>query len=228
VRCDIKRLTLTFLGFVAALMIATAIIFALSARSYVDTCRQDFMGLTIDVESTNINWLYHGVTLKNVKIYPAGKKGQKHLLASADEMYAKISPMSLLWGTIRISKIELIKAKVNYISYRKGNNWRVLDFSSLDKEDGSFWKIHIDKVELEDGEVLWRDRVSGGKFELKDVDAQIKKLVNEPNPDKLPSKLKVNPISAGNVVSSQLRLIKSSNIMTTLAKIWGASCDGIS
>lgn len=235
-----KRLVYVIVGIVVSGVVALTAIVALTAEKFIEVHRHDFLGLSIDVDDIHINWATNNISLKDVNIYPAGKRGDKNLLVSAKELEFKVSPLSLLLKKINISKIKLDHPKVRYISYRKGSNWDALDLSSLEDEDKekqkkrkdkkakdwSTWHVSIDEVELSDGEVTWRDMASGGKFELVDVDAEIENLVTEPNPDKLPSKMSLKAKLAGSgaplKVKGKLNIFTDSLNMKLKASLKGA------
>lgn len=183
---------------VVVIMFGVAVgVLATYAESFVEEYRRDIMGLAIQAEEIEINWLSYGVTLKGVKIYPAHKEQKQHLLGSADEIHVSIVPLHLLWHTVRLRKIELVRPHVKLIRTRVGRtNWSALNMSWLqDDEDNKGalgdWKLRVDKIVIEDGRISWKDRVSGGRFELNNAQASLSNIVDEPDPTELPSKIRV-------------------------------------
>ena len=53
------------------------------------------------------------------------------------------------------------------------------------------WGFRVDEVVIKDGRIVWRDRVSGGRFELNDTEASLSNIIDEPDSSKLPSKISV-------------------------------------
>lgn len=231
-----RRIIILIGAIIVAAMVGLTTVFALTAETFIRAHQHDFLGLSLEVDDIDINWVTNNVSLEDVKIYPTGKKGEKHLLVSAKELEFKVNIFALLFRTIEISEIEMDGPKIRYISTRRGSNWDVLDLGELEDErvskkkkddkEWSFWKIKIDKVEIDDGEVVWRDLKTGGKFEMTDVDAKLKNLVTEPDPEKLPSRMvldaKLKGSNAPLNVKGRLNLFSDTLNMKLKAKLKGA------
>ena len=191
-----KKIILIGVGVVVILFGVSVGVLATYAKGFVEEYQRDIMGLAIQAEEVELNWLAYGVTLKGVKIYPAHKETKKNLLAEADEISVSVAPMSLLWRTVRLRRVVLVRPYVNFVRSRGHTNWSALNMSWLkddEKNKGKLgdWKLRIDKVVIEKGRIAWKDRVSGGRFELNDTEASLSNIVDEPDSSKLPSKIRV-------------------------------------
>lgn len=192
-----KKLILIGLGVVAVIFATAAIVLATYAEDFIEKYRHDVMGLAIQADEIELDWLGYGVTLKGVKIYPAHKEVRSHLLGEAEEIEVSVAPMSLLWHTVRLRRVLLVRPYVNYLRTGVGHtNWSALNMSWLkdsEKNKGNLgdWGFRVDKVVIEEGRIVWKDRVSGGRFELNDTEASLSNIVDEPDSSKLPSKIYV-------------------------------------
>lgn len=166
------------------------------ADDFIEKYRHDVAGLAIQMESIDVEWLTYSVTLKGVNIYPARKERKKYLLASVEKIHIQLLPYELFRRMIHIRKMVLIRPKLDYIrTSMRHTNWEALDMSWL-KEGGKGrlggFRLRVDQVKIEDGRINWRDRVTGGRFELRKMAASVSTIVDEPNPKKLPSRVKVD------------------------------------
>lgn len=175
-------------------------VLATYAQGFIEKYRHDIMGLAIDVGDIDVSVLTYGITLKDVKIYPAHKEQERYLLASAEQLRVSLVPHAFLRKMIHIRKLTLVRPKVNYIRTSMGHtNWEALNMSWLkdDEQDkGSLgnWRLRVDKMVIDDGQIVWRDRVTGGRFELNDTSALLNNIVDEPDPAKLPTKIRVEGV----------------------------------
>lgn len=193
-----KKLILIGVGVVVIVFGTAVALLATFAEGFVEEYRRDVMGLAIQADQVELNWLAYGVTLKGVKVYPAHKETKNNLLAEADEVSVSVAPMSLLWRTVRLRRVVLVRPYVNYVRTRIGRaNWSALNMSWLkddEKNKGMLgdWRLRVDKVVIEEGRIVWKDQVSGGRFELNDTEASLSNIVDEPDSSELPSKISVS------------------------------------
>lgn len=191
-----KKIIIIAFGLAILVFGAAVALLGAFADDFVEKYRHDIAGLAIQLEDIDIDWLSYGVTLKHVKIYPARKERKKYLLASAEEIRVSLAPHDFLRKTIHIRKLTLVKPKVNYVrTSMRHTNWEALNMSWLKKgEKGSMggWKLRVDKLAIEEGRFMFTDRVTGGRFDLREMEASVSNIVEESNPKKLPSKVKVD------------------------------------
>jgi hypothetical protein len=191
----VKKALITIVAVLVLAIGGAVALLATYADDFVEKYRHDIAGLAIEMEKMDIRWLTYGLTLKGVNIYPAGKEKKRYLLGSAEEIRIQILPYDLLRRMIHINKLVLVRPKVNYVrTSMKHTNWETLNMSWLkgkEKRLGGF-SLRVDKVVIEDGKFRWRDRVTGGRLEFRHMDASISNIVEEPNPRKLPSKVKID------------------------------------
>ncbi len=168
------------------------------AERFIEKYRHDIAGLAIQVDDVGISWLTYGVTLKGVRIYPTGKEQEPYLLASAEKIRVGLVPHDVLRGMIHIRSLTLVKPTVNYIrTSMRHTNWEALNMSWLkdeEKEKGAMgdWRLCVDKVVIEEGNFIFKDRVTGGKFVLREMEASVSNIVDEEDPEELPSEVKVD------------------------------------
>ncbi len=184
-------ITILILGIIAGIGLKTYYGFQ-AASEFFQQKRENLFGLKFKVKEVELNWIGTSIALKNVTIYPAGKK-VRHQLASAKRVVFDLSPFELLSKRFYISKIIFDKPKSSYVVYSRNRaNWDVLDLSDLDEngsENQDNWQIQIDKIIIKDGSFKYRNRVDRNRLDLNRVQANIKKIVSEPNPKKMPSKV---------------------------------------
>jgi hypothetical protein len=189
-----------------ALIIAVAIILfflgaamalvAAFAQDFIEKYRHDIAGLALQMDEVDIKWFTYSVIMNGVNIYPAGKENKAHLLASAEKIQIRILPYDLFRRMIHIHNLTLTKPKVNYIrTSMRHTNWEALNMSWLkggqeDRFGG--WRLKVDQVKIENGRVIWRDGVTGGRLEFRQMYAEVSNIEDEPNPKRLPNKIKVD------------------------------------
>lgn len=191
-----KKIIVIAAGLALFLIGAATALLGVFADDFVEKYRHDVAGLAIQLEDLEINWLSYGVTLKGVKIYPARKERKRFLLASMDEVRVSLVPHDLLRHMIHIRKLTLVKPKVTYIrTSMRHTNWEALNMSWLKEgEKGGLggWKLRVGELTIEEGRFMFTDRVTGGRFDLREMEASVSNIVEEPDPKKLPSKVKVD------------------------------------
>ncbi|MFH1830219.1 MAG: DUF748 domain-containing protein [Pseudomonadota bacterium] len=185
-----KRLITGLLILIFVLIFAAGVI-AISARGALNAIERqskNIVGLSLDVESYRINWLKAAISLKGIKIYPAG---EKDLLASAQELSIRIMPTALFKKTLHAKSITLIKPTINITEYRRNKyNWDALNLGEKDKNDkDDEWHVWIESVKIKDGILNYQDRVGGHRIKLTSVSMSLKNITSEPNPKKLPTML---------------------------------------
>jgi len=195
---SIKKIFIIATAIALVLFFGSMGLISFFAEAFIDQYRHDIAGLAIEVEDVELNWLTYGVTLEKVNIYPRGKEQKRHLLASAEKIRVGLAPLDLLWKTVHVRTLTLIKPKLMYVrTSMRHTNWEALNMSWLkeeEKDKGSLgsWRLRVDKVKIKDGYFDFHDRVTRGRFELRDMKASVSNIVDEPNPKKLPSKVKVD------------------------------------
>lgn len=181
---------------IAAFAVASVIAVKTAVRLF-DEKRHNLLGLDLEFKSYYIDWARARIVVKGVAIYPTGKVDEKEKLASIEKMTLAISPRDIFEKKeLHITEIVFDKPEVSYIRFtRKSKNWDALDLSQLGgektaegkkpSEDG--FKVRIDSFEIHSGSAMYRDRADGGRLDLKDLDVEVKNIVEEPDPKKLPT-----------------------------------------
>ncbi len=195
-----KKIIVAVLGLIVVVVGSALILLVVYADTFFEKYRHDIMGLAIQAKEIEVDVLAYGLTLKGVTIYPAHKERKKYLLASAEEIHVSVLPHDIVRRMIHLRKVVLIRPWVNYVrTSLRHTNWEVLNMSWLKEGDGGKkegemggWKLRVDRIEIEDGHFMFRDRVSKGRFELRQMKASVSNIIDEPNPRKLPSKVKVD------------------------------------
>ena len=193
-----RRIIIISVCIFVLLFAGSLVLLAKNADKFVEKYRHDIAGLAISLDSVDVNWFGYGVTLNGVKVYPKGMENDANILASAGRIKVNLAPLDLLWKTVHIRSLKLIEPKLNYIrTSMKHTNWEALNMSWLkdeEKNKGSLgsWRLRVDKVSIDDGFFNFRDKVTGGKFELREMDALVSNIVDEPDPKKMPSKVSVD------------------------------------
>jgi len=186
-----KRLVIAISSVVIILLFAAGVmaIAAQGALKAIERQSDDIIGLAIDVERYSINWLTASFSLKDIKIYPAGKKGNKgELLASAEELRVRVTPRALLWKTLHADSITLVKPMINLYEYRNNKyNWNTIDLGEGDEK--SEWHVSIEDVRIKEGVLNYRSRPGGHHVRLTDVDIGIRNIESGADADELPTKL---------------------------------------
>ncbi|OQA59784.1 MAG: AsmA family protein [bacterium ADurb.Bin270] len=183
-----KKKLMMILAALLLLLIAVALYGSLAARRMIEERRHDVAGLALDIGGYSLGIFSASLSLKEIKIYPAGKEEPQFLLASAEKLFISVAPFDLLRGKLRAKKVELKKPEINYvITGRKSANWDALDLGERespakgegkkgDEAAGKGWELVVDDVEIEDGRVLYRNDVNGQNLELREVDISIEDI----------------------------------------------------
>ncbi len=200
-----KRLPIAIFSTVALVAIIVGTI-ALASRGAIDAIerqRHDIIGLAIDVGDYGVNLFSASLVLKDIKIYPAGKEDDEHILAKADVLRVALSPRDLLVKTIHARKIVLVNPKINVIKKTKTDfNWDALDLGTdeekaktnteADENKADEWEVRIDSVKIRDGEIAYVDKSEGHKLRLTKLDMQVSDIRPNDNPDELPTQLNID------------------------------------
>jgi uncharacterized protein involved in outer membrane biogenesis len=194
-----KRIIIIIAAVVVVVVGGAVTLLAVYADTFIEKYRHDIAGLAIQVKEVEVAWLTYGITLKGVTIYPAGKERKRYRLGSAEEVRVSLVPYDLLRRMIHIRSLTLIKPKVTFIrTSMRHTNWEALNMSWLKEGDGKKegemggWKLRVDNIEIEAGRFMFRDRVTGGRFDLREMKASVTNIVDEPNPKRLPSRVRVD------------------------------------
>lgn len=195
---------ITAITIAVTLVLLGAGVMAISARgalSAIEKQSDDIIGLAIDVKGYSISWLSASFSLKDIKIYPAGKKGQEsHLLASAEELKLRIMPSALLRKTLHAESVTLKKPVINVTEYTLNKyNWDVIDLGQEGPKDAkgeekgkSDWHVWVEDVKINDGVISYRSLPGGHRVKLTDLEMSIKNIKSDENPEKLPTKLYID------------------------------------
>ncbi len=188
-----RKLTIAIASVIILVLFATGVvaIAAQGALKAIERQSDDIIGLAIDVERYSINWLTASFSLEEIKIYPAGKKGNKgELLASAEELRVRVTPRALLRKTLHADSITLVRPTINLYEYRNNKyNWNTINLGEGD--DKSEWHVSIEDVKIEDGVLNYVSRPGGHRLRLTDVFIGIKDIESDADPEKLPTKLSI-------------------------------------
>jgi len=195
-----KKIILIIVFFLVAAFVTGSIMAVKTARRFIEEKRQNILGLALEIKSYDVDWKHARLVLEGITIYPAGQMDEQHELASAESLFVEVSPLDVLKKKeFHAKNIIFEKPKFSYIQLsRKEKNWDALDTSELKGEEskkeekeknGDDWLIRIDQITIKDGEVEYKDKVTGQHLELNDVDVDITNIVNEPDPKKLPTSI---------------------------------------
>jgi len=179
----IKRLAFIVIVFVLlTTSILTLFAFAsVTVKKIISEKSGGIMGLAIEIERYEIDWLTLSLDLRGIKIYPEGNKRRSMLLASADKLALRFSLMELLDKKLHIHELTLEKPVISYLQTRNGHsNWDTLDWETDDEgdDDGDGFKIIIDNVIIEDGDLRYRDRRSDHRLEVRELEARATNIVS--------------------------------------------------
>jgi len=177
---------------------AVASVFAVKAAVRLfDEKRHNLLGLDLEFKSYSIDWARARIVIEGVAIYPTGKVDEKEKLAFIEKMTMAISPRDIFEKKeFHVTEVIFDKPEVSYIRFtRKSKNWDALDLSQLGgnkkgeekkpAEEG--FKVRIDSFEIRDGSAAYRDHADGGRLDLKDLNVEVKDIVEEQDPKKLPT-----------------------------------------
>lgn len=198
-----NKLIIAILSAVAlvAIMVGTIALASRGAIDAIERQRHDIIGLAIDVGDYGVNLFSASLVLKDIKIYPAGKEDDEHILAKADALRVALSPRDLLVKTIHARKIVLVNPKINVIKETKTNfNWDALDLGAdeekakteADEDKADEWEVRIDSVKIRDGEIAYVDKSEGHRLRLTKLNMQVSDIRPNDNPDELPTQLNID------------------------------------
>ncbi len=187
----------------AALLAAAAILvlLGLASRAAQDIIRErsdDIAGLTIDLDGMEVGWLGGSLLLRGVRIYPAGERGRGTPMGEAKAITVRVAPLDILRGRLHIRRIALDAPQIRYLCSGRRCNWDALHFGddadeaskkSKPKESDEKSTVRIDAIEIDDGTLLYRDRTTGERLELRALDATATDIEPGDGPDDLPTKI---------------------------------------
>jgi hypothetical protein len=168
------------------------------ALQAIELQRHDILGLAIEIGDYAIDWHKASLSLKRVKIYPAGHEEEGSLLASADELAISIAPHEVLHRVVHAREVTLVKPKISLLATRQGFNWDALHLTQGEKTPSEksagkgAWSFVIDAMRIEGGDVDYRDQVKGHHIELHGFELRLTDIVTEEDPTKLPTKLSLH------------------------------------
>jgi uncharacterized protein involved in outer membrane biogenesis len=185
-----KKLFIIIAAVIAVVLLASALFTGIAAKRFVKDKCNDIAGLSLEIGDYHIRLGRASLKLEKVKIYPAGKKGDEFLLASADEFYIDLSPMDLLHDVLHAKHIILMKPKINYIVTSANHaNWDALELAENKDKDKSVTRTNvvIDDVEIKDGDVLYWDKAHGHRLELQKVNIAVSDIKKAEKDGDLPT-----------------------------------------
>jgi hypothetical protein len=196
-----KKITITIFSFITLVLFAAGVV-AVSARGALNAIERqsdDIIGLAIEVDGYAISWYKAALSLRGIRIYPAGKKGdEQNLLASAEELSVGVMPGALLRRTLHAKSVTLKKPIIN-ITENSPNafNWDVVNLGqgeqkvdSSDKSGGD-WHVWIENVSIDDGTLNYRSQSGGHRVRLTNLDMDVTDIASDANPEKLPTKISI-------------------------------------
>jgi uncharacterized protein involved in outer membrane biogenesis len=192
-----KKLWIALVAFavLAAVAIAAGAFAARAARDVIERQRHDILGLAIDIKGYGVNWQDASLALEGIRIYPKGHEDDAHVLASAEKLYVEISPWDAFRKVLHAKEVLLVKPSIALVKTAPGRyNWDALKLAEGDEDQGEdteiaekAWRVVVDSVTIEDGDVAYRDTVKGHRIELKGLELEISDLADEDDPEKLPT-----------------------------------------
>lgn len=218
-----KKWILTAIVIFFAAFIIAGVFAVKTASKMIDEKRKNILGLAVEVGSLKVDWVLTRIIFKDVSIYPAGKVKKGNELASAEKLIFDISPMDILKKKeLHATEITFERPDVSYIRYtRRSKNWDALDLSQMGEEEkegvekkkkDEGYRVRIDKLTIVDGHAKYVDHADGGRMELNDLDVEVMDIVSEPDPEKLPTKLKISA-QMGNT-SGRIKIKGKANILS--------------
>ncbi|PIR20907.1 MAG: hypothetical protein COV45_03320 [Deltaproteobacteria bacterium CG11_big_fil_rev_8_21_14_0_20_47_16] len=152
------------------------------ASGVIEAERHNVAGVALQIGSYHFSALRASIKLNHVKIFPAGKETDDQLLASADEMYVKLSLFSLLHKELYINEVLLVDPKITYIA--EGN-----DTSNWTGVKPIHAKVQVDDVKIKNGDVVYEDRRQGMHMELQDVNVTVEDIRPARHDGQLPTSI---------------------------------------
>jgi len=201
-----KKWILIIIAVFVAAFIAGSIIAVKTASRLIEEKKQNILGLALDIKAYHVDWARAKIVLEGVLIYPAGKIDEREKLASAEKLIVAVSPKDILKKKeLHATEIIFEKPQVSYIRYtRKSKNWDALNLSELggnnDAEENAEKKkkpddgfsVRIDSLTVNDGSAVYENHADGGRLELKNLNVEVKNIVPEPDPKKLPTAIAIS------------------------------------
>lgn len=167
---------------------------ARAAGRLIEERRHNIAGLALAIDGYDVHWLGGTLTLKGIRIYPAGAENDQSLLASAEELVVQIAPLQILRGVLHARSVTLTRPAIAYIvTGKKTSNWDALHLGKdgktstpADAEEESL-PLVIDRVRIIDGKVAYRNPPRGQRLDLTDVDVSLDHLRAAKKPGELPT-----------------------------------------
>jgi hypothetical protein len=164
-----NRAVLLAVGLSLVLYSMTVILAARIAGDLIESRRHNIAGLALQVGDYSFSILRASLTLKQVKIFPVGQETDDALLASAGEVYVRLSLFALFRERLHVTQVTLIDPKITYI---------------VESDDHSNWigvkpihaNIVVDDIEIKNADVMYEDKRHGMHLELQNATVTVNNI----------------------------------------------------
>lgn len=163
----------------------TVMVTAHIAKDVIESNRHNIAGLALQIGDYSFSILRASVKLKQVKIFPAGQENDEALLASADELYVRLSLFALLREKLHARQVVLVDPKITYvIGNDNHSNWVGVRPIHAD--------IVVDDIEIKNADVVYQDKRHGMHLELQNVAIAVNDIRPARHEGQLPTSIEFN------------------------------------
>lgn len=163
----------------------TVMLTAYIAEDVIESKRHNIAGLALQIGDYSFSILRASVKLNQVKIFPAGQENDDALLASADEIYVRLSLFALLGEKLHARQVVLVDPKITYvIESDNHSNWVGVKPIHAD--------VVVDDIEIKNADVVYQDKRHGMHLELQNVAISVNDIRPARHEGQLPTSIEFN------------------------------------